>query len=246
MTMALSLIKPTLEREERAVGKIRRWRKGLNAHRELSTYPQSVGGQGTNDRDEFSLFPFAFSLLRLIASRNEKSPRNRLTRINCLSLNGPKRIRKGASGTPVLSCQHSCFDKGMRIQRGRRGRRTLIEICESCRSWPRATPLVPPRYLRHSDQHNPIISNPSSPPEIPIIDLQSSISGNSMNSELGKLYCACQDWGFFQIINHGVSSEMVEKVKGEVEDLFYLPLQEKKYWQEPADAQGFGQLGSEA
>ena len=46
-----------------------------------------------------------------------------------------------------------------------------------------------------------------------------------------------------QLINHGVSSTLVEKVKLEIEELFKLPMEEKKkYWQEPGDIQGFGQL----
>ncbi|CAH2041883.1 unnamed protein product [Thlaspi arvense] len=45
------------------------------------------------------------------------------------------------------------------------------------------------------------------------------------------------------LINHGISSAMVEKVKQEIEDLFNLPMEEKKeLWQEPGGTQGFGQL----
>ncbi|KAJ0081051.1 hypothetical protein Patl1_10238 [Pistacia atlantica] len=33
------------------------------------------------------------------------------------------------------------------------------------------------------------------------------------DSELDKLHLACKEWGFFQLINHGVSSSLVQKVK---------------------------------
>ncbi|GFY89070.1 senescence-related gene 1 [Actinidia rufa] len=100
---------------------------------------------------------------------------------------------------------------------------------------------VPPRYVR-ADQ-DPIKFDTFSLPEIPVIDLQRLLSGDSMDSELEKFHSVCKNWGFFQLINHGVSSTLVEKVKLEIEELFKLPMEEKKkYWQEAGDIHGFGQL----
>uniref|UniRef100_A0A5B6ZXD2 Fe2OG dioxygenase domain-containing protein n=1 Tax=Davidia involucrata TaxID=16924 RepID=A0A5B6ZXD2_DAVIN len=102
---------------------------------------------------------------------------------------------------------------------------------------------VPPRYVR-PDQDPPIISDASSLPEVPVIDMHGLLlSGyNSIDSELQKLHCACKEWGFFQLINHGVSSSLVEKVKLEIQEFFKLPIEEKKnYPQEPGDIEGFGQ-----
>lgn len=45
------------------------------------------------------------------------------------------------------------------------------------------------------------------------------------------------------MINHGVSSELLEKVRVEIQGLFQLPLEEKqKYWQKAGGTEGFGQL----
>ena len=45
-----------------------------------------------------------------------------------------------------------------------------------------------------------------------------------------------------QIINHGVSISLVEKVKVGIQGLFNLPIEEKKkLWQLPGDIEGFGQ-----
>ncbi|RVX10775.1 Protein SRG1 [Vitis vinifera] len=61
--------------------------------------------------------------------------------------------------------------------------------------------------------------------------------------ELERLHSACKDWGFFQVVNHGVSSSLLEEFKGEVQDFFELPLEEKKkLWQQPDNHEGFGQL----
>ncbi|OIT20460.1 PREDICTED: protein SRG1-like [Nicotiana attenuata] len=69
-------------------------------------------------------------------------------------------------------------------------------------------------------------------------------STDSMNPELQKyLHFAAKDWGFFQLINHGVSSSAVEKMKSKIQKFFQLPLEEKaKFEQLPGDTDGFGQL----
>ena len=58
---------------------------------------------------------------------------------------------------------------------------------------------VPPRYVR-PDQDHPIISDNSSLPQVPIIDLQSLLSGDSKDLELEKLHDSCKEWGFFQVL----------------------------------------------
>ncbi|KAK2634475.1 hypothetical protein Ddye_029267 [Dipteronia dyeriana] len=101
---------------------------------------------------------------------------------------------------------------------------------------------VPPRYV-HPDQDPPIISLDSSSPQVPIIDMQRLLSEDFMDSELQKLDQACREWGFFQLINHEVSSSLVEKVKLETEKFFKLPMEEKrKYGQLEGDVEGYGNL----
>lgn len=98
---------------------------------------------------------------------------------------------------------------------------------------------VPPRYVR-DDQDPPIISDATCLPELPVIDMQSLVSQDTV--ELQKLDLACKQWGFFQLVNHGVSNSLVEKVKSEIQEFFRLPMEEKKkFWQEPGDLEGFGQ-----
>nr|KYP57143.1 Protein SRG1 [Cajanus cajan] len=87
-----------------------------------------------------------------------------------------------------------------------------------------------------------ISEEPNSTLEIPVIDMQNLLSHESGSSELDKLHLACKEWGFFQLINHGVSSSLVEKVKLEIQDFFNLPMSEKrKLWQSPQHVEGFGQ-----
>ncbi|XP_022898779.1 protein SRG1-like [Olea europaea var. sylvestris] len=95
---------------------------------------------------------------------------------------------------------------------------------------------VPARYLRPNQDHL-ISSSPGN--QIPVIDMQIL---TEKDSEIEKLHTACQEWGFFQLINHGVSSSKVEKMKSELQEFFNLPIEEKKkFSQEAGDVQGYGQ-----
>ncbi|KAE9461982.1 hypothetical protein C3L33_06111, partial [Rhododendron williamsianum] len=98
---------------------------------------------------------------------------------------------------------------------------------------------VPARYIRH-DQDPPITSYATSIPDVPTIDMEKLLSGDHM--ELKKMDSASKEWGFFQLINHGVSSALLEEVKLEINEFFNLPMEaKKKFWQDSEDFEGFGQ-----
>ncbi|KAF8008404.1 hypothetical protein BT93_K2170 [Corymbia citriodora subsp. variegata] len=104
---------------------------------------------------------------------------------------------------------------------------------------------VPPRYIR-TDLEHPFMNDDhgTSLLHVPVIDLSKLPPGNGdlMESELEKLHSACRDWGFFQLINHGVRCSLVEEVKLGIQEFFKLPMEEKrKFWPEEGDSQGFGQ-----
>ncbi|XP_021722400.1 protein SRG1-like [Chenopodium quinoa] len=106
---------------------------------------------------------------------------------------------------------------------------------------------VPSRYLRVQENDNdstidcPI--DQTSPVSVPVIDLQRLLHADSKDSELDKLHLACKEWGFFQVINHGVSISLLETFKEEVTNFLKLPMEEKKIlWQQQDNQEGFGQL----
>ncbi|KAM6555144.1 hypothetical protein CsatB_015906 [Cannabis sativa] len=95
---------------------------------------------------------------------------------------------------------------------------------------------IPSKYIQN-DQTNILNSHVFSSHEIPVINFQNLLC----DSELTNLHLACKDWGFFQLVNHGVSNSVVEKMKEEVEKLFKMPIEEKeKLWQRPGEVEGFG------
>ncbi|KAF3450450.1 hypothetical protein FNV43_RR06532 [Rhamnella rubrinervis] len=107
---------------------------------------------------------------------------------------------------------------------------------------------VPPRYIRHH-QDPPIIPfiTSSSLPQVPVIDMKKLLihldhQEEFMGSELEKFHFACKDWGFFQLINHGVSSSVMDRMKAGVEGFFNLDVEEKnKFKQKAGEMEGLGQ-----
>ncbi|GMJ03121.1 LATERAL BRANCHING OXIDOREDUCTASE 1 [Hibiscus trionum] len=98
---------------------------------------------------------------------------------------------------------------------------------------------VPQRYVREPEDrpNDTDMSHLSS--LVPVIDFSLLLMGNK--EELNKLDLACQDWGFFQVINHGVAKEVLQKMKDAAAEFFELPLEEKNKIVMPSnDIQGYG------
>ncbi|KAM3288228.1 protein SRG1 [Capsicum chacoense] len=100
---------------------------------------------------------------------------------------------------------------------------------------------IPPRYIQDDVEK---ISHNSSMllPQIPVIDMEQLLHRHDHDSELERLHFACKEWGFFQVVNHGVSIPLMEKVKSEIQAFFDLPLEKKKkFEQQEGNIEGFGQ-----
>ncbi|MED6207753.1 hypothetical protein PIB30_038663 [Stylosanthes scabra] len=87
---------------------------------------------------------------------------------------------------------------------------------------------IPSCYIRpHNANESEIVS--AADEEIPTINLKCLIHGGEEASqiELQKLHSACRDWGFFQLVEHGISKEMLGNLNEEIQEFFKLPLEEK-------------------
>ncbi|KAK3027289.1 hypothetical protein RJ639_041110 [Escallonia herrerae] len=87
-----------------------------------------------------------------------------------------------------------------------------------------------------ADEHFCIVKaskpSPIFPDSIPLIDLSKPASKN-------LLIKACQDFGFFKVINHGVPTEFISKLESKAMKFFSLPLSEKEK-AAPPDPFGYG------
>ncbi|XP_057434353.1 oxoglutarate-dependent flavonoid 7-O-demethylase 1-like isoform X2 [Lotus japonicus] len=98
---------------------------------------------------------------------------------------------------------------------------------------------IPERYIRSPQEIEKVNYLPHLSSDIPIIDL--TLLSNGDTEELSKLDIACKEWGFFQIVNHGVQKELVQRMKDATTEFFELPIEEKeKYAMTSNDIQGYG------
>ncbi|XP_059436404.1 protein SRG1-like [Corylus avellana] len=100
--------------------------------------------------------------------------------------------------------------------------------------------LVPKRYVQ-VDQDPPVVGTLF--PAIPTVDMKKLASVETKDFEVEKLQTICMEWGLFQLVNHGVSSSLLEKLNHEIEEFFKLPLEEKmKFKVRPGDVEGYGTI----
>ncbi|CAI0381943.1 unnamed protein product [Linum tenue] len=112
----------------------------------------------------------------------------------------------------------------------------LTSVQELVKAAPRLS-SIPLQFLQQT-QTALSVPTPSSSAEIPTVDYTLLASPGSGETELQKLHSACKNWGIFQVVNHGMSPEVMEKLRGEIEEFYELPLEEKmKYG---GDGEGYG------
>ncbi|KEH22930.1 2OG-Fe(II) oxygenase family oxidoreductase [Medicago truncatula] len=98
---------------------------------------------------------------------------------------------------------------------------------------------VPESYVRTEEQMEKHLYTPHLSSHLPIIDFGLLSNGNK--EELLKLDFACKEWGYFQIVNHGMQIDLMQRVKDAVAEFSELSIKEKiKYAMPPDDMQGYG------
>ncbi|CAN6333630.1 unnamed protein product [Urochloa humidicola] len=96
------------------------------------------------------------------------------------------------------------------------------------------------RYIRPEIDQDAVLEEHSD--KLPVIDLGRLLNPESWEEEAAKLSYACEEWGFFQVLNHGIPEEVVLNIKRDIQEFFKLPLDVKNvYAQRPGDLQGYGQ-----
>jgi isopenicillin N synthase-like dioxygenase len=76
----------------------------------------------------------------------------------------------------------------------------------------------------------PIADLTSVDEQVPIIDIAGLLIDSSSEAAVAiadDIALACQSWGFFQVINHGISDQLIENVWRQTQALFALPIEEK-------------------
>eukprot|EP00253_Pinus_taeda_P012314 PITA_12314 len=101
---------------------------------------------------------------------------------------------------------------------------------------------IPERYIRRDDEQPTPTSLSDHQLDVPIIDMTKLSEGHQREREIKKLAKACEDWGFFQVVNHGIPNSLLDGVKRVGKEFFQLPLEEKqKYAVKAGSLEGYGQ-----
>eukprot|EP01018_Ginkgo_biloba_P015724 Gb_01811 [translate_table: standard] len=112
---------------------------------------------------------------------------------------------------------------------------------------------LPPQYIKPEKDRpatNPAVAQDdeygSSQLNIPVIDLRGLEDGRR-ESTMRQISDACREWGFFQVVNHGVPLSLVQRARDVSREFFHLPLEEKQvYANNPKTYEGYGsRLGIE-
>ncbi|WZZ81901.1 hypothetical protein YC2023_102473 [Brassica napus] len=114
---------------------------------------------------------------------------------------------------------------------------------------------IPNRYVKplsqrpnlpsqnHHNKHNPVTA------AIPIIDLGGLYTNDiTLHAKtLDEISKACKEWGFFQVVNHGMSPQLMDRAKETWRDFFRLPMELKNmHANSPKTYEGYGsRLGVE-
>ncbi|KAF5196690.1 Leucoanthocyanidin dioxygenase-like protein, partial [Thalictrum thalictroides] len=107
--------------------------------------------------------------------------------------------------------------------------------------------VIPNRYIKPPSER-PLLSCYSSLDDgkvvnIPVIDL-SGLNGDDENlhaATMNDISKACREWGFFQILNHGVCPDLMRHMRSIWRDFFHLPVELKQeYANSPKTYEGYG------
>ena len=101
--------------------------------------------------------------------------------------------------------------------------------------------VIPPRYVKPPSER-PVVNGGSGNHDlsIPVVDFNCADNASAVAD-------ACKVWGFFQVINHGVSHELMRRAREDWRQFFHLPMEEKQmYANSPKTYEGYGsRLGTQ-
>ncbi|KAG5019033.1 hypothetical protein AAZX31_06G105700 [Glycine max] len=98
---------------------------------------------------------------------------------------------------------------------------------------------IPAEFVRSETEQPGITTVHGTQLGVPIIDF----SNPDEDKVLHEIMEASRDWGMFQIVNHEIPSQVIEKLQAVGKEFFELPQEEKEQYAKPADStsiEGYG------
>ncbi|KAI3734978.1 hypothetical protein L6452_14460 [Arctium lappa] len=103
--------------------------------------------------------------------------------------------------------------------------------------------MIPDRYIKPPSQRPCFNTRSDNLNNIPVIDLFGLINGDSATQKVvrDQISTACREWGFFQVVNHGMSPELVDEAREIWREFFHQPMEAKQeYANSPKTYEGYG------
>ncbi|MFS7958208.1 putative flavonol synthase [Helianthus anomalus] len=103
--------------------------------------------------------------------------------------------------------------------------------------------IIPDRYIKPPSDRPTLNNSSLSDINIPLVDLSGLTNGDLTVREatMNQISIACREWGFFQVINHGLKAELVDGVREIWREFFHQPMEVKqKYANLPLTYEGYG------
>ncbi|KAL9992197.1 putative flavonol synthase [Helianthus debilis subsp. tardiflorus] len=103
--------------------------------------------------------------------------------------------------------------------------------------------VIPDRYIKPPSDRPTLNNSSPSDINIPLVDLSGLTDGDLTVREatMNQISIACREWGFFQVINHGLKAELVDGVREIWREFFHEPMEVKqKYANLPLTYEGYG------
>ncbi|XP_009369137.1 protein SRG1-like isoform X2 [Pyrus x bretschneideri] len=104
--------------------------------------------------------------------------------------------------------------------------------------------IIPERFVRDMTERPTLATPMPCSTDIPTINFSKLVKGtkDEIKTEISQLANASENWGFFQVVNHGIDLSILESIEKVAKEFFMLPLEEKKkYALAPGTVQGYGQ-----
>ncbi|URD81558.1 2OG-Fe(II) oxygenase superfamily [Musa troglodytarum] len=101
---------------------------------------------------------------------------------------------------------------------------------------------IPDVYVKPPAERPSIGNGGAVTSDIPVIELGGLAEGAAeCRATIRAVADACSEWGFFQVVNHGVSPDLVARVREVWRAFFHLPMEEKQaYANDPKTYEGYG------
>ncbi|XP_042492642.1 flavonol synthase/flavanone 3-hydroxylase [Macadamia integrifolia] len=100
-----------------------------------------------------------------------------------------------------------------------------------------ATDTIPEEFIRAKEEQPAATTYNGPVPQIPTVDLSEPNKDNLVCS----IASASEEWGIFQVVNHGIPVEVIQKLQKVGKEFFELPEEEKEaYSSVPGSIEGYG------